>query len=402
MRLPRLPLLALALLCACPSDDDGGDGNADETGTGGDATAPLSVVSYNVGLAFGYVPEASGRKDAVIAALASSDADVVCVQELWTNQNDAGEWTTEVIDEVLAATSTNFPNQYWQRTVTSDTTTPLGCTVEEAEPLEACAMANCGSEPPENLASCVTTLCEAEFLGTSPGCQSCMASNLGGTLDDIIMACKGVFSSGVVYDGHNGLAILSKHPLTTTEILELDYALTARAVLHATVAPEGAEPVDLYCTHLASDLSSTIDYPPNGTYTSFAEENAAQAMAALGWIDQTATAPTTILAGDMNHGPQVGTGHAELADNYQIVLGAGFTDPIADSGASCSFCEANTLQSGSGTDGELIDHVYLRGTADVQSATIVYDDAVPIVTTDGSTQNLHRSDHYGVRIDLLH
>ena len=260
----------------------------------------------------------------------------------------------------------------------------------------------CGEEPPENLASCVTTLCEEEFLGTSPGCQSCMAGNLGGTLEDIIMACKGVFSSGVVYDGHNGLAILSKHPLSGTEILELDYALTSRAVLHATVTPDGAEPVDLYCTHLASDLSNTIDYPPGGTYSSFPEENAAQATAALAWIGQTATAPTTILAGDMNHGPQLGTGHAELADNYQLVIDAGWADPIADSGAFCSFCEANTLQNGSGNDGELIDHIYLMGTAEVQSAEIVYDDAVPIVTTDGSTQMLHRSDHYGVRVDLLH
>lgn len=400
MRLSRLPPFALAILCACSSDD--GDGSTDDTGTGGEATAPLSVVSFNVGLAFGYVPEASGRKDAVIEALAASDADVVCVQELWTNQNDAGEWTTDVIDETLAATLANFPNQYWSRTVTSDTATPMGCTIEEAEPLEMCAMTNCGEESPENLAGCVTDMCEAEFGAVSPGCQNCLVTNLGGTLDEIIGACKGVFSSGVVYDGHNGLAILSKHPVTTMETLEMDYALTSRAVLHATVAPEGAEPVDVYCTHLASDLSNTIDYPPGGTYSSFAEENAAQATAALAWIDETATAPTTVFAGDFNHGPQVGTGHAELADNYQLILDAGFADPIVDSGEFCTYCEANTLQNGSGNDGELIDHVYLRGTAQVQTAAVVYDDVVPVVTTDGSTQMLHRSDHYGVRVDLLH
>ena len=70
--------------------------------------------------------------------------------------------------------------------------------------------------------------------------------------------------------------------------------------------------------------------------------------------------------------------------------------------AGCSFCQNNTLQDGSGDDGELIDHVYVSGTAEVQMATIVYDDAVSVTTSDGSMQMLHRSDHYGVRIDLLH
>jgi endonuclease/exonuclease/phosphatase family metal-dependent hydrolase len=229
-----------------------------------------------------------------------------------------------------------------------------------------------------------------------------MASNLGSPLQDIIDACKGVTSSGVVYDGHNGLAILSKHPLSNTEVHELDYALTARAILHATVAPEGANPVDLYCTHLASDLSSSIAYPEGGTYGSFQEENAAQGNELLSWADATASAPLVLLAGDFNHGPAIAPGHAELEANYQMMIAGGYTDPIADSGAYCSFCQSNTLQDGSGDDGELIDHVYMSGTGEVQSASIVYDDAVSVTTSDGSMQNLHRSDHYGVRIDLLH
>jgi endonuclease/exonuclease/phosphatase family metal-dependent hydrolase len=394
-----LVLLTILGTTACPSDDGSGD---DAAGTGGDADTPMSIVSYNVGLAFGYVSEASGRKDTIITALAESDADVVCLQELWTNQNDAGEWTTDVIEEVLAGSVANFPHQYWARTTTSDTAPPQGCSVEESEPLEACAATNCADVAPENLADCVLTSCADEFNATAAGCQSCLAGNLGMPFEDIVAACKGVISSGVVYDGHNGLAILSKHPLAGTEIDELEYALTSRAILHATVTPEGAPPVDLYCTHLASDLSTSIDYPPGGAYASFAEENAAQANALLAWADSTATAPTVVLAGDFNHGPMIGTGHAELDANYQLMVAAGYTDPIADSGEYCSYCSRNLLQDGGGTDGELIDHIYVRGTFEVVSASIVYDDAVDVVTADGPTTQLHRSDHFGVRVDLLH
>ena len=385
----RAPIcLALALgLTACPSDDPTDSEPEPDP-------QPLVLATFNMGLAFGYVEEASARVDPIIAAVNGSRADVICVQELWTTQNEAGEWTQEVIDRVLAGTAGEFPHQFWQRTTAPEGTEPQGCTVEEAEPLEACAIAACGDESPENLADCVLMSCGVEFSETSAGCQNCMVSNLGGELEDIIMACKGVFTDGIVYDGHNGLAVLSRHPLETTEHTAFDYSLTARSALHVAVTPEEGDPFDAYCTHLASDLSATLAYQEGGTYSSYEEENAAQASALL-HLAESATSDTVALLGDFNHGP------GELPDNYQIVLDAGWEDPITDSGVACSFCPENTLLEGAEDVGDLIDHVYVKTPGTVESASIVFDETVEITRADGTMGQSNLSDHFGVEVELL-
>lgn len=388
--------IALLGLTACPSSEpsDPQQGDTDTDTDSGSEPQSLVLTTFNVGLAFGYVEEASARVDPIIAAISGSQADVICVQELWAAQNDAGEWTEDVINTVLAGTAGAFPHQYWERTTAPEGTEPAGCTIEEAEPLEECAFEACGDLDPENLADCVLLECAEEFSATSAGCQNCMASNLGGELDDIITACKGVFSDGIVYDGHNGLAVLSKHPLEVTEHRAFDYSLTARSALHVRVAPEGGEPFDAYCTHLASDLSSTLAYPEGGTYGSYAEENAAQTTALLAFADETATSDTIALLGDFNHGP------GELPDNYQAVLDAGWADPIADAGVGCSFCPDNTLLEGAEDVDDLIDHVYLRTPGMVESASIVFNDTVEITTADGTNRASNLSDHYGVEVEL--
>lgn len=356
---------------------------------------PLVLASFNVGLAFGYVEEASARVDPVIAAIEASRADVICVQELWTNQDDAGAWTQEVIDRVLAGTAEAYPHQYWERTTAPEGTAPLGCTIEEAEPLEECAVEACGDVAPENLADCVLVECAAQFSATSAECQNCLAANIGSPLDEIIGACKGVFSDGIVYDGHNGLAVLSRHPLEATEHLAFDFSLTARSALHVAVTPADGDPFDAYCTHLASDLSSTLSYPEDGPYASYAEENASQASDLLAFVDDTATAETVVLLGDFNHGP------GELPDNYEIMLDAGYEDPIADADVACTFCPENTLLEGADDVDDLIDHIYVRTPGSIESAQTVFDETVEVTLADGTTAQSNLSDHYGVEVELL-
>ncbi|MEM6996996.1 MAG: endonuclease/exonuclease/phosphatase family protein [Myxococcota bacterium] len=378
-----LTLATVPLLVACPAEEST------------DPTIPLALTTFNVGLAFGYVEEASGRIDPVIAAINASDADVICLQELWTNQGEGAMWTTEAIDRVLGGTAGEFPHQFWERTTSPEDAEPTGCTIEEAEPLETCAVAACGELPPENLADCVLMECPDEFNALSAGCQGCLVSNLGMPLADIVAACKGVATDGIVYDGHNGLAVLSRHPLEASEHLAFDYALTARSALHVNVAPDEGAPFDAYCTHLASDLSETLQYPEGGSYDSYAAENAAQTDALLGFVDDTATADTVALLGDFNHGS------GELPDNYQRVLDAGFADPIAEADAGCSFCADNTLLEGATDVDDLIDHVYLMTNDTVDDARIVFDEVVDIARADGTMASSNLSDHYGVRVDLL-
>ena len=358
----------------------------------------LSVVSFNVGLAFGYVPEASARVEPLTQAIAELDADVVCLQELWVEQDAEGNWSSNTIETILAGSAATFEHAYWSRTTAPEGSDPVGCSVEEAEPLEACAVANCGDVPPENLADCVLAECVTEFMETSAGCQSCMAANLGQPLDAIIAACKGVTQSGIGFDGHNGLAILSRLPLATTEIRELDYALTARSILRGGVELDSGRAVDVLCTHLAADLQHSIDYPEGGSYGSFAEENRAQTDTLLAFADE--LGGSVIMAGDFNHGPASNGARAEVPDSYAAVVGAGFGDPIAEAGASCTYCDRNLLIGGSGVSGTLIDHVYLPSTATVEDAAVIFDAPISITGADGSPTTANLSDHFGVRVQM--
>ena len=110
---------------------------------------------------------------------------------------------------------------------------------------------------------------------------------------------------------------------------------------------------------------------------------------------RTTRADTVALLGDFNHGP------GELPDNYQIVLDADWEDPIADAGVSCSFCPDNTLLEGAEDVGDLIDHVYVKTSGSVESASIVFNETVEITRADGTTAQSNLSDHYGVEVELL-
>ena len=359
------------------------------------------VTTFNLGLAFGYVEEASGRVDPIIAALKEADQDVVCLEELWTNQDDTGAWTTDVIDRVLSGVEAIYPYNYWMRTTVPADAPETGCEIAEADTLLACAQPACGDEPPENLADCVLANCADEFNATSPMCQSCLASNLGQPLDSIITACRGVSKGGIVYDGHNGLALLSKRQLGKTEMLEFDYALTARVALHAVVNLPGVGTSDVYCTHLAADLSSSIAYPPGGTYDSFAAENGGQTQALLDWVKTSQKTGNVVVLGDFDHGPARGSFAAEIPDAQKLVIDGGYLDPVSElDPPRCTFCDANLLQKGSGDGGSIIDHVYLPGGPAATDTEVVFTEPVKITGADGMPKMVNLSDHYGLRVTL--
>jgi endonuclease/exonuclease/phosphatase family metal-dependent hydrolase len=380
-------VFATILLACCNGDDD------DQS----------RIATFNLGLAFGYVPEASARIDPIIEALEASAFDLVCLQELWVDQDESGEWTTDVIDRVLEGVSDTYPHSHWSRTRVPDDAPEVGCTTDEADMLLGCAEPACGDEPPDNLATCVLANCDEEFQSTSSACQTCLVTNLGRPLDEIAEACRGVTRGGVVYDGHNGLAIISKHPLESTGILELDYVLTARSALYATVDLPGAGPTDVYCTHIAADLSEEIAYPEDAAFSSFAEENADQTARILEHAEQSTSAPNVALLGDFNHGPAVGEYRAELPANYRMVVDATYESPVTQlDPPRCTFCDDNILVGRTGPGGKIIDHIYLRLGQGVrwEDAAIIYDEPVEITGADGERREVHLSDHYGVAVTL--
>jgi endonuclease/exonuclease/phosphatase family metal-dependent hydrolase len=392
MRHLTLPLILALLTCtACGEDTE------EITPTPTPQPATATFASFNVGLARGFVPYAEDRLAPLGEAIHDDNSDVICLQEVWSQED---------IDALLAATEHAWPHNYYFKTASDEVN--AGCTPEEVDPLQACIETNCADVPQDGLASCGLSNCGAEFMAASSACQGCIASNLDKPIDEIVAVCGGG-GPAFAYGGHNGLLLLSKHPLKDTEHLLMTSAVTQRSVLRARVElPEFGE-ATVYCTHLAADLSASLPYPEGREHSSYPEEQAAQIDAALDWIDGHGDEGVVLLMGDFNTGPALDGIAAEVAENFPTFAARGWTSTLAVDTPQCTFCADNRVQGGGadsklagGESGVLIDHIFIKTPlADrVLIAARAFDQTQPIQTTAEGTLDLHLSDHYGLRATI--
>ncbi len=101
--------------------------------------------TWNVGLAYNFVGLAAERVDAVAAAVASTDADLICLQEVWT--------TEDVAKIEAAAKGAGFAHVLVEPMVEDTTGLPIACTPGDTQDLAPCATANCKEDG--SLVACV-------------------------------------------------------------------------------------------------------------------------------------------------------------------------------------------------------------------------------------------------------
>jgi D-arabinose 1-dehydrogenase-like Zn-dependent alcohol dehydrogenase len=118
------------------------------------------------------VPYSPERQPAVVEAVAAIDADVVCLNEVWTEAD---------ITAIIEAAAATFPHHAVEMTLEEGASGEPACTPEEAEPLKVCAESNCADT--DDLTGCVLTFCAAEFDALSDTCTACAAANIG--LNDV-------------------------------------------------------------------------------------------------------------------------------------------------------------------------------------------------------------------------
>ena len=397
MRTTTHPVFALCLLLAlatCPACDGGGGGG----GGGGDAPAadtaapetrepPVSTTfaTYNMGLARNFVPFAEERLTPGIAAVAALDADVICLQEVWEDDDLAA---------LLAGTAEAFPHSHTFETSEEAGADPA-CTEEETDPLLTCVNDLCAET--DDLTGCVLGNCGAEFALVSQGCATCLAAHISEPIDDIVAAC--LTSGGqLLFGGRNGLVLLSRLPLGDGGHISLDSFFTQRAVLWQEVITD-AGPVHVFCTHLNAALSE-VEY--GGTFDSWEAEQAHQAAQLRAWMeDRTGETGDRVLLGDMNCGPALPPGiTGEFPDTFATFTDAGFQAPyLALPGRPCTWCADNPLTDD--TASHVIDHVLLLGapaTADA-TATRIMEDTIPVEGAEGPL-DIPLSDHFGVAVTL--
>ncbi len=334
-------------------------------------SGPMTVVTYNAGLAEGFVPGTLDRAQKTADAVAAVEADVICLQEVWQPEHAA------------------LFTAGWEHSLVPDPQQDLGegaaCTEDDLSSLKACLDEDCADACNDELVDCVFDNCLFPFLGLDTTCQSCVMANVGGDVDAVTSTCLQE-STAYAYDGSFGTALVSAHPILSSEEHVFSSTTNRRSVLHAVVdGPLGD--TDVYCTHLTA-IFDLIPY--TGVGESWEAEQAQQIGDLSAFVDGTASGPVVLL-GDFNNGPDQHAAH--YAD-----LSQGFVSPYVRDSGVCTYCADNPLNSEDSED-RVIDHVLLRD-VDLDSASErVLDEPVEIEVC-GEAQDGAYSDHYGVRVTI--
>ncbi len=363
-----LALVLVLVLAGCGLAED----EAGLRGVAGQGTDRLSILTYNTGLAHGAVALAAERRPLLAPALRASKADVLCLQEVWTDED------YEALRGELAA---DYPYAFRERTE-DDSWRKIQCNPWHVYWLDRCFKQSC---TPKGISAeeCVASPCAAEYAKLSDNCKRCLAANTASPSSCAIWGAKAFVS-----DGRNGLALFSRLPIEEARYAPFDTILVKRGVLTARIAD-----LTVQCTHLTSNLGS-VPYPDDRPFAGWTEEQAAQ----LANLDRAAGSQPgcRVLLGDLNTGPSAAGVSGELEENYAALLGAGFVEPIP--APRCTWCADNPLANAKPP--LWLDHVMFR---DCPAMSVAYKrvfDAPIQVSADDATHTTRLSDHYGLQVEL--
>lgn len=418
--------ISVASLPAC-SSDDGDGGNTAPAGP-----IDVKVDTFNIGLAGAFLPNSAERTLAMPDALAASDADILCLQEVWL-QSDK--------DAILSATKSQFPYtvsfKHDLSTPVDDptdqngqvppprTTPPCGAADIDVKVQAAidCIRDKCSTimgsdEGFTTSTDCAQKNCLTEatalLFGTPEEltCYGCLAASLPTEkLSDIRSQCTTDPNAGLAFGGQSGVVILSKFPLAGSEAWVIPGTYNRRVIINATAnLPNGAK-VDVFCNHL-SPMFKDFTRPYVGDYgegkttaEGWSAEQLLQSNKLIAYVNAKSGSRPAIILGDFNSGREYSVGGQIVANEESSAtldrLESVFLPAVAaDYVPACTYCSTNANNDTSSPD--WIDHIFLfnKTAADVKSTQRVYDQDVVPVDDGGSTVNVPLSDHYGLRAVL--
>jgi endonuclease/exonuclease/phosphatase family metal-dependent hydrolase len=360
-----------------------------ETDVPASVASDLRIVTFNAGLAEGFVPLAAERQPLVAQAIADLDAEIVFLQEVWT---------PDAVNEIRAATSAVFPTAIFPEPIPEADGGIPACTLDELADLDSCISTNCADASPDELVGCVLSNCGVPFAGLGDVCRNCITANVGGTVAEAVESCT-TAAAAYAYEGSVGIGLLTTLDVLDSDVLVLESSINRRAVLHALVDIDGPAPLHVFGTHLSA-VFSDIPYPGDGSWEA---EQAAQINALLAYIDtRTEAGDPIVVLGDFNTGPAGEGFEADVVDNYELLTSAMLTSPFIDSeNAACTFCADNPLVD-TGADGGAsvaIDHVFIRDLEAGAESSRILDQPLTL-DADGESVTTALSDHYGVVLTL--
>ena len=345
----------------------------------------MTFATFNAGLAEGFVPGTESRTPLAADAIAAIDADVVCLQEVWTPDQVA------TIDDAAAAA---FPHRFFPDP--SQSSDAL-CEAGQLDTLLDCVTTSCDTTCVDDVVDCLFASCPFEFALLPRDCMRCAMANVGEDPQVVADTCTGD-PVEFAYGGAFGTAVLSRHPLADPTVEVFDSTTNRRGVIHALVdAPKGqGGPVDVYCTHLTAVFDG-IPYPRDEG--DWQQEQLDQIEALLDLTDQ--GGERRVLLGDLNTGPGLDDIRPEAPEGYSLLQADGWDIPYVSLDGRCTFCADNPLLIGpDDDDNRLIDHVMVSGFEGEYAATRIIDGEVTASSCGPDLSTSAVSDHYGVSVTV--
>lgn len=397
------------------------------------------VDAFNVALAGAFIPYESERRGPIIDVIAAHDADVICLQEVWTQADK--ELIRSAADENFPYsalfendldTPVDDPTDQQGQIPPAPTTVPCPAKIFPGDELTIkaqmdiaidCVRDNCSTVPGSDTgrtksADCAASSCSIAvaplLFGTDPQhqrCYACVVPQLPtATFAEMRASCPTVVNQDLAFGGQNGVMILSRHPLKNAENWVIPGTWNRRSILKATVElPNGAE-LDTYCNHLTPIFTvapnSINTFPYTGQYGEgmkgpggWQAEQALQAQKLINYVASKSNNRPAVILGDFNAGlafPDddiVGEGE----ETFNILEAAYTPAYTTDYTPLCTFCSTNPVTS---TESSVwIDHIFLYNLtqSSVTSTARIFDEAVVAVETLEGDMLVPLSDHFGMR-----
>jgi len=414
-----LVVLSIFILVAGCGESSGGGGTG-----GGEPPESMDVTvdTFNVALAGAFIPFEAERRPYIGEAIAASNADILCLQEVWDQTDKVAIRDVAVdtfphsafFDDNLDTPVDDATNQEGdvpplptnppcaEEPLTSQMNVFVDClrdncsTIPDSEDgqtkSEACAVANCPAQASPLLFG------DAE----AKRCYACVTTQLPTeTFADMRSRCPTVVNQDLAFQGQNGVMILSRHPLKDAEELVIPGTWNRRTILSATAELANGAELDVYCNHLTPIFTGPF-FPYTGQYVGWQEEQELQAEKLINYVNDTSGSRPAVILGDLNTGRAYPTQEivAEGAETLEL-LEAAFTPAYtADYLAAplCTFCSTNPVNNPDSDPEETsvwIDHILLGNLSSdsVRSTERVYDENVVPV----GDQTVPLSDHFGIR-----
>ncbi|MBT8450578.1 MAG: endonuclease/exonuclease/phosphatase family protein [Deltaproteobacteria bacterium] len=402
------------------------------------AREPEDVIvdAFNVALAGAFIPYESERRQPIVDAISVHDADVLCLQEVWTQADkerirDAavGSFPYSALFENDLDTPIDDPTDQQGEIPPAPTTVPCPDEFFDGEELtikeqmdvaidcvrDSCSTIEGSDEGRTTSAACASSNCSIAvaplLFGIDPQhqrCYACVVPQLPtATFAEMRAACPTVVNQDLAFGGQNGVMILSRYPLKNTENWVVPGTWNRRSILKATVElPNGAE-LDTYCNHLTPIFTvppnSINTFPYTGQYGEgmtgpggWQAEQELQAQKLIDYVASRSSNRPAVILGDMNAGLAFPDDDiaGEGEETFNLLAAAYTPAYTTDYTPLCTFCSSNPVTE---TEASVwIDHIFLYNlpqSAVTSTARIFDEDVVPV---EGDML-VPLSDHFGMR-----